>query len=226
MKDMQKIIKEHIKLKLIEPGVSAYFPGFWQETMLRKQGSKPAIRVHDSRLVEADSSTACMRPSPESGETKTIESQEVQTPADSSQPSTFEVKEEEINLMSMPNTSKVNTNKLISYSMWSQVPTNLCCSIVVGGSLQTRGFGIPENKSVKEMSGRIKYACISWKIPTGSTMLGTTPNYWMQFFNQTTSLATSKAAMYSASRVESAVVAYLELFQAATPSFSLNTKPN
>ncbi|KAL0283189.1 UNVERIFIED_CONTAM: hypothetical protein Sangu_2905700 [Sesamum angustifolium] len=60
------------------------------------------------------------------------------------------------------------------------------------------------------------------KITTGSAMLGTTPNSWMYFFIQTT----SEVAMYSASVVESDVVACLELFQATTPPFSLNTKPD
>ncbi|KAK4386102.1 Enzymatic polyprotein [Sesamum angolense] len=54
---------------------------------LREQGSKPALRVQDSKPVAADSSTACTRPLPDSGEKATIESQGVQTPDDSSQPS-------------------------------------------------------------------------------------------------------------------------------------------
>ncbi|KAL0290146.1 UNVERIFIED_CONTAM: Enzymatic polyprotein [Sesamum calycinum] len=45
---------------------------------LREQGSKPALRVQDSKPVAADSSTACTRPSPDSGEQATIESQGVQ----------------------------------------------------------------------------------------------------------------------------------------------------
>ncbi|KAK4390224.1 hypothetical protein Sango_2085700 [Sesamum angolense] len=54
---------------------------------LREQGSKPALRVQDSKPVAADSSTACTRLSPDSGEKATIESQGVQTSDDSSQPS-------------------------------------------------------------------------------------------------------------------------------------------
>ncbi|KAL0423488.1 UNVERIFIED_CONTAM: hypothetical protein Sradi_0883600, partial [Sesamum radiatum] len=46
------------------------------------------------------------------------------------------------------------------------------------------------------------------------------------FFIQTASLAASKAAMYSASVVESDVVSCLELFQATTPPLSLNTNPD
>ncbi|KAK4409329.1 hypothetical protein Sango_0005900 [Sesamum angolense] len=55
---------------------------------LREQGSKPALRVQGSRPVAADSSTACTRPSSDSGETATNESQGVKTSDDSSQPST------------------------------------------------------------------------------------------------------------------------------------------
>ncbi|KAL0311555.1 UNVERIFIED_CONTAM: hypothetical protein Sangu_2450200 [Sesamum angustifolium] len=83
---------------------------------LREQGSKPALRVQDSKPVAADSSTACTRPSPDSGEKATIESQGVQTSDDSSQPSASGVKEEEISLRPMTGTSKVNTNELISLS--------------------------------------------------------------------------------------------------------------
>ncbi|KAL0337795.1 UNVERIFIED_CONTAM: putative enzymatic polyprotein [Sesamum calycinum] len=53
---------------------------------LREQGSKPALRVQDSKPVAADSSTACTRPSSDSGETATDESQGVKTSDDSSQP--------------------------------------------------------------------------------------------------------------------------------------------
>ncbi|KAL0317400.1 UNVERIFIED_CONTAM: movement protein [Sesamum angustifolium] len=74
---------------------------------LREQGSKPALRVQDSKPVAADSSTACTRPSPDSGEKATIESQGVQTSDDSSQPSASGVKEEEISLRPMTGTSKV-----------------------------------------------------------------------------------------------------------------------
>ncbi|KAK4392624.1 hypothetical protein Sango_2040200 [Sesamum angolense] len=55
---------------------------------LREQGSKPALRVQDSKPVAADSSTACTRPSSDSGEMATDESQGVKTSDDSSQPST------------------------------------------------------------------------------------------------------------------------------------------
>ncbi|KAL0394738.1 UNVERIFIED_CONTAM: hypothetical protein Slati_4440000 [Sesamum latifolium] len=86
---------------------------------LREQGSKPALRVQDSKPVSADSSTACTRPSPDSGETATIESQGVQTSDDSSQPSTSGVKEGEISLRPMTGTSKASTNELIfSSSAW------------------------------------------------------------------------------------------------------------
>ncbi|KAK4395826.1 putative enzymatic polyprotein [Sesamum angolense] len=54
---------------------------------LRKHDAKHALRVQDSRHVAADSSTACTRPSPDSGVTATNESQGVQTSDDSSQPS-------------------------------------------------------------------------------------------------------------------------------------------
>ncbi|KAK4391417.1 hypothetical protein Sango_1919500 [Sesamum angolense] len=83
---------------------------------LREQGSKPALRVQDSKPVAADSSTACTRPSPDSGEKATIESQGVQTSDDSSQPSASGIKEEEISLRPMTGTSKANTNELISLS--------------------------------------------------------------------------------------------------------------
>ncbi|KAK4382842.1 hypothetical protein Sango_2834700 [Sesamum angolense] len=53
---------------------------------LRKHDTKHALRVQDSRPVAADSSTACTRPSPDSGVTATNESQGVQTSDDSSQP--------------------------------------------------------------------------------------------------------------------------------------------
>ncbi|KAL0446321.1 UNVERIFIED_CONTAM: hypothetical protein Slati_1760000 [Sesamum latifolium] len=88
---------------------------------LREQGSKPALRVQDSRPVAADSSTACTRPSPDSGEKATIESQGVQTSDDSSQPSTSGVKEGEFSLRPMTGTFKANTNELISSSSAWQV---------------------------------------------------------------------------------------------------------
>ncbi|KAL0449011.1 UNVERIFIED_CONTAM: hypothetical protein Slati_1457500 [Sesamum latifolium] len=57
---------------------------------------KYALKVQGSRPVAVDSSTACTRPSPDSGETATIKSQGVQSSDDSSQPSTSGVKEGEI----------------------------------------------------------------------------------------------------------------------------------
>jgi hypothetical protein len=43
---------------------------------------------------------------------------------------------------------------------------------------------------------------------------------------QTPSFTVSEVAMYSASIVESATVAYLELFQLTAPPFIVNTKPD
>ncbi|KAL0448311.1 UNVERIFIED_CONTAM: hypothetical protein Slati_1387500 [Sesamum latifolium] len=83
---------------------------------LREYDPKHALRVQGSRPVAVDSSTACTRPSPDSGEKATIESQGVQTSDDSSQPGTSGVKEEEISLRPMTGTSKANTNELISLS--------------------------------------------------------------------------------------------------------------
>ncbi|KAL0391149.1 UNVERIFIED_CONTAM: Transposon Ty3-G Gag-Pol polyprotein [Sesamum calycinum] len=83
---------------------------------LREQGSKPALRVQDSKPLAADSSTACTRPSSDSGETATNESQGVKTSEDSSQPSTSGVKEGKISLRPMTGTSKANTNELSSSS--------------------------------------------------------------------------------------------------------------
>ncbi|KAL2235341.1 UNVERIFIED_CONTAM: hypothetical protein Sindi_1266300 [Sesamum indicum] len=85
---------------------------------LREHGPKHAFKVQGSTPVASDSSTNCTRPSPNSGETGTIESQEVQTPVGSSQPSTSGVKEGEISLRPMTGTSKANTNELISSSTW------------------------------------------------------------------------------------------------------------
>ncbi|KAK4407625.1 movement protein [Sesamum angolense] len=51
---------------------------------LREQGSKPALRVQDSKPVAADSSTACTSPSSDSDEKATNESQGVKTSDDSS----------------------------------------------------------------------------------------------------------------------------------------------
>ncbi|KAL0463392.1 UNVERIFIED_CONTAM: hypothetical protein Slati_0226800 [Sesamum latifolium] len=88
---------------------------------LREHDPKHALRVQGSRPVAADASTACTRPSPDSGEKATIESQGVPTSDDSSQPSTSGVKEGEISLRPMTGTSKVNTNELISSSSAWQV---------------------------------------------------------------------------------------------------------
>ncbi|KAL0442227.1 UNVERIFIED_CONTAM: hypothetical protein Sradi_0161600 [Sesamum radiatum] len=83
---------------------------------LRKHDHKNALRVQDSRPLAAYLSTACTRPSPESGATATNQSQRVQTSDDSSQPSASGVKEEEISLRPMTGTSKANTNELSSSS--------------------------------------------------------------------------------------------------------------
>ncbi|KAL0292477.1 UNVERIFIED_CONTAM: movement protein [Sesamum calycinum] len=83
---------------------------------LRKHDPKHALRVQDSRPVAVDSSTACTRPSPNSGATAKNESQRVETSDDSSQPSASGVKEEEISLRPMTGTSKANTNELSSSS--------------------------------------------------------------------------------------------------------------
>ncbi|KAK4397935.1 putative enzymatic polyprotein, partial [Sesamum angolense] len=83
---------------------------------LKKHDTKHALRVQDSRPVAADSSTTCIRPSSDSGETATNESQGVKTSDDSSQPSTSGVKEGEISLKPMTGTSKANTNELSSSS--------------------------------------------------------------------------------------------------------------
>ncbi|KAL0320228.1 UNVERIFIED_CONTAM: hypothetical protein Sradi_5284300 [Sesamum radiatum] len=88
---------------------------------LREHDPKLALRVQGSRPVASDSSTDCTRPSPDSGEKATIESQGVQTSDDSIQPNTSGVKEGEISLRPMTCTSKVNTNELISSSSACQV---------------------------------------------------------------------------------------------------------
>ncbi|KAL0291092.1 UNVERIFIED_CONTAM: hypothetical protein Sradi_7034800 [Sesamum radiatum] len=88
---------------------------------LREHNPKYALRVQGSRPVAADLSTVCTRPSSDSGEKATIESQRVQTSDDSSQPSTFGVKEGEISLRLMTDTFKANTNELISSSSAWQV---------------------------------------------------------------------------------------------------------
>ncbi|KAL0290884.1 UNVERIFIED_CONTAM: hypothetical protein Sradi_7039500 [Sesamum radiatum] len=83
---------------------------------LREHEPEHALRVQGSRPVAADSITACTKPSSDSGETATIESQGVQTSDDSSQPNTSGVKEGDINLRPMTGTSKVNTNQIIPSS--------------------------------------------------------------------------------------------------------------
>ncbi|KAK4400776.1 hypothetical protein Sango_1183700 [Sesamum angolense] len=88
---------------------------------LKKHDTKHALRVQDSRPVAADSSTACTRPSSDSGETATNESQGVKTSDDLSQPSTSGVKEGEISLRPMTGTSKANINELSSSSFAWQV---------------------------------------------------------------------------------------------------------
>ncbi|KAL0439126.1 UNVERIFIED_CONTAM: hypothetical protein Slati_2395600 [Sesamum latifolium] len=88
---------------------------------LREHDPKYALRVRGSRPVVADSSTACTRPSSDSGKKATIESQGEQTSDDSSQPSTSGVKEGEISLRPITGTSKANTNELISSSSAWQV---------------------------------------------------------------------------------------------------------
>ncbi|KAL0401332.1 UNVERIFIED_CONTAM: hypothetical protein Slati_4163100 [Sesamum latifolium] len=83
---------------------------------LKEHDSKHALRVHGFRPIAAYSSTACMRRSPNSSETATIEPWEVQTPNDASQPSTSVVKRGEISFRPMTDTSKANTKELISSS--------------------------------------------------------------------------------------------------------------
>ncbi|KAL0287916.1 UNVERIFIED_CONTAM: hypothetical protein Scaly_2549800 [Sesamum calycinum] len=67
-------------------------------------------------FVRADSSTACTRPLQNSSVTAINESQRIQTFDDSSQLSTSRVKEEEISLRPMTDTSMANTNELSSSS--------------------------------------------------------------------------------------------------------------
>ncbi|KAK4387679.1 hypothetical protein Sango_2374500 [Sesamum angolense] len=63
---------------------------------LREQGSKPALRVQDSKPIAADSSTACTRPSSDSGETATNESQGVKTSDDRVNPAPLGLKRERL----------------------------------------------------------------------------------------------------------------------------------
>ncbi|KAL0287177.1 UNVERIFIED_CONTAM: movement protein [Sesamum angustifolium] len=115
---------------------------------LREQGSKPALRVQDSTPVAADSSTACTRPSPDSGKKATIESQGVQTSDDSSQPSASGVKEEEISLRPMTGTSKTNTNESSSsFSSAWQVYQRMWEKLV-------SRKGINPSKTIIETSGK------------------------------------------------------------------------
>ncbi|KAL0325504.1 UNVERIFIED_CONTAM: hypothetical protein Sradi_5119700 [Sesamum radiatum] len=88
---------------------------------LREHDPKHASGIQGSKSIAADSSIACTRPSPDSGETATNESQRVQTSDDSSQPSASGVKEEEISLRPITDTSKANTNELSSSSSAWQV---------------------------------------------------------------------------------------------------------
>ncbi|KAL0339259.1 UNVERIFIED_CONTAM: hypothetical protein Sangu_1448000 [Sesamum angustifolium] len=93
---------------------------------LREHVSKPAFRIQGFRLLAVDASTACTRPSPDFGEMATIESHRVQASDDSTQPSTYRVKEE-ISLRPMTDTSKVNTKELSSFAwqvyqqMWEKL---------------------------------------------------------------------------------------------------------
>ncbi|KAL0291154.1 UNVERIFIED_CONTAM: hypothetical protein Sradi_7033100 [Sesamum radiatum] len=108
---------------------------------------KHALRVQDSRPVAADSSTACTRPSPDSGVTATNESQGVQTSDDSSQPSASGVKEEEIRLRPMTGTSKANTNELSSSSSAWQVYQRMWETLI-------SRKGVNPSKTIIETSGK------------------------------------------------------------------------
>ncbi|KAL0361172.1 UNVERIFIED_CONTAM: hypothetical protein Sradi_3801700 [Sesamum radiatum] len=109
---------------------------------LREHDPKHALRVHGSRPVAANSSTVCTRPSPDSGEEATIESQGVKTSNDSSQPSTSEVKEGE-----MTGTSKANTNELISSSSAWQVYQRMWEKLI-------SRKGVNPSKTIIETSGQ------------------------------------------------------------------------
>ncbi|KAL0438978.1 UNVERIFIED_CONTAM: hypothetical protein Slati_2380800 [Sesamum latifolium] len=97
---------------------------------LREHDPKYALRVQGSRPVASDSSTDCTRPSLDSGETATIESEGVQTSDDLSEPSISGVKEREISLRPMTSTSKVNTNKIIPPSFAWQVYQRMCKKLI------------------------------------------------------------------------------------------------
>ncbi|KAL0444574.1 UNVERIFIED_CONTAM: hypothetical protein Slati_2180100 [Sesamum latifolium] len=114
---------------------------------LREHDPKHALRVQGSRPVAKDSSTACTRPSQDSGEKTTIESQGVQTSNDSNQPSTSGVKEGEISLRPMTGTSKVNTNKLKSSSSAWQVYQRMWKNLV-------SRKGVNPSKTIIETSGK------------------------------------------------------------------------
>ncbi|KAL0413539.1 UNVERIFIED_CONTAM: movement protein [Sesamum radiatum] len=114
---------------------------------LREHDPKHAFRVQGSRPVAADSSTACTRPSSDSDETATIEPQGVQTPDDSSQPSTSGEKEGEISLRPMTGTSKVNTNELISLSSAWQVYQRMWEKLI-------SRKGVNPSKTIVETSGK------------------------------------------------------------------------
>ncbi|KAL0313597.1 UNVERIFIED_CONTAM: Enzymatic polyprotein [Sesamum radiatum] len=114
---------------------------------LREHDPKHAFRVQGSRPVAADSSTACTRPSSDSDETATIEPQGVQTPDDSSLPSTSGVKEGEISLSPMTGTSKVNTNESISSSSAWQVYQRMWEKLV-------SRKGVNPSKTIIETSGK------------------------------------------------------------------------
>ncbi|KAL0283896.1 UNVERIFIED_CONTAM: hypothetical protein Sangu_2860000 [Sesamum angustifolium] len=115
---------------------------------LKKHDTKHALRVQDSRPVAADSSTACTRSSPDSGEKATDESQGVQTSDDSSQPSASGVKEEEISLRPMTDTSKANTNELFSSSSAWQVYQRMWEKLI-------SRKGVHPSKTIIETSGNI-----------------------------------------------------------------------
>ncbi|KAL0457621.1 UNVERIFIED_CONTAM: hypothetical protein Slati_0389300 [Sesamum latifolium] len=86
------------------------------DSRVERAGSKPAIRVQDSRPVPLDSSTDCSRPSLDSGEIATIKSHGVQTSDDSSQPSTSGVKEGEIILRLMTDTSRLQRSDMVAFN--------------------------------------------------------------------------------------------------------------
>ncbi|KAK4392506.1 Enzymatic polyprotein [Sesamum angolense] len=100
-----------------------------------------------SKPVAADSSTACTRPSSDSDEKATNESQGVKTSEDSSQPSTSGVKEGEISLRPMTGTSKANTNELSSSSSAWQVYQRMWEKLI-------SRKGVNPSKTIIETSGK------------------------------------------------------------------------